>query len=38
VLDALLDAGPLYRTAPGRARWEAAARRNLAAERAALSA
>ena len=38
VLDALLDAERLYRTAPGRARWEAAARRNLAAERAALSA
>ena len=38
VLDALLGAERLYRTAPGRARWEAAARRNLAAERAALSA
>ena len=38
VLDALLDAERLYRTAPGRTRWEAAARRNLAAERAALSA
>lgn len=38
VLDALLGAERLYRTAPGRARWEAAARRNLAAERATLSA
>ncbi|WP_017596021.1 HD domain-containing protein [Nocardiopsis potens] len=36
VLRGLLAADPLFRTAGGRARWEAAARRNLAAELAAL--
>ena len=36
VLESLLGAERLYRTAPGRARWEAAARRNLEAELADL--
>ena len=36
VLESLLAAGRLYRTAPGHARWEEAARRNLAVELATL--
>ncbi|GAA1089010.1 putative metal-dependent HD superfamily phosphohydrolase [Nocardiopsis composta] len=36
VLRGLLAADPLFRTAAGRARWEAAARRNMAGELAAL--
>lgn len=36
VLESLLGAERLYRTAPGSARWEAAARRNLEAELATL--
>jgi predicted metal-dependent HD superfamily phosphohydrolase len=36
VLRRLLDADPLFRTAPGRRRWEAPARHNLAAELAGL--
>jgi predicted metal-dependent HD superfamily phosphohydrolase len=38
VLRTLLDGGPLFRTAPGAARWQAAAEANLGAELAALAA
>lgn len=38
VLRTLLDAGPLFRTTPGAARWQAAADRNLRAELALLAA
>jgi predicted metal-dependent HD superfamily phosphohydrolase len=38
VLRALLDGGPLFRTAPGAARWQSAAEANLRAELTALTA
>jgi predicted metal-dependent HD superfamily phosphohydrolase len=38
VLRTLLDGGPLFRTAPGAARWQASAHANLAAELSALAA
>jgi predicted metal-dependent HD superfamily phosphohydrolase len=38
VLRALLEAGPLFRTAPGAARWQAAAESNLRGELAELAA